>query len=158
MARFRRRHYLQELMTEAGFDILDHPADMGFHAWASSLPELFAESARALTSVLVDADSVKPVKEIQTEVTAHDRDYLLYNWLSEVLYYFDGEQFLFSDFKITLHTKSGADQLKLSATMRGESYQHHKHEIKTYVKAITLHQLAVTEHDGRCHAQVYLDI
>ncbi len=141
----------------SGFTILDHPADLGFKAWAPNLPDLFAECARALTSVVVDLDAVEPLEISAVEVLGDDIENLLYNWLSEILYMFDGEKKLFHDFAILRHTSGDGSEF-LQAELKGEPYQREKHAIKTYVKAVTYHQLQIRHGADGYTAQVYLDI
>ncbi len=44
---------------EAGYLILDHPADLGIEARGRTLAEAFEQAARGLISVIVDPDSVR---------------------------------------------------------------------------------------------------
>jgi len=141
----------------SGFEVLDHPADMGFRAWAPTLTDLFAECARALMSVLVDLDSVTADESVGVEVLGDDVETLLYNWLAEIIYLFDGEKKLFRDFSILSHRSSDGTEF-LQAELQGEPYDRERHEIKTYVKAITFHQLKVEHTPKGFTAQVFLDI
>lgn len=140
-----------------GFEILDHPADMGFRAWALTRESLFETAALALTSILVDLDVIEPTHTVEVEVEGEDDDMLLYHWLSEVIFLFDADGLLLSKFTITnvMTTENG---LKLTAKVSGQEYSSDKHQIKTYVKAITLHQLKVLRKGDVFEAQVYLDI
>jgi SHS2 domain-containing protein len=135
------------------FRVLEHTADVGFEAFGSTREEVFANAARALLDIIVDADSIAP-REAQTlEVTGPDPPSLLVNWLSEVLYLFDAEGWLFSDFEVrSLQDRS------LSAVARGEKFDPARHQVKLLVKAITYHQLALEETPSGWRAQVYVDI
>lgn len=141
----------------SGFLILDHPADLGFKAWAQNLPDLFAECARALTSVLVDLETIGGEDATAVEILGDDLETLLYNWLAEILYLFDGEKKLFSDYVVLSHRQHEGTEF-LQAELRGESYNPAKHQVKTYVKAITFHQLKIERTDQGYSAQVYIDI
>jgi len=144
-------------MKNASFEILDHPADMGFRAWAPSKEELFETAATAVTSILVDLDDIDESTTVEISVEAEDEDLLLYNWLSEVLFLFDAEGVLLKRFEIKEFMTS-ADKLTLVSKAAGQRYSSEKHEIKTYVKAITLHQLQIMRKEENFEAQVYLDI
>ena len=139
------------------FELLDHPADMGFRAWAPTLEGLFAECATALTSILVDIESIAPTNSQMIELPGDDIEMLLYNWLSEVLFLFDADGLLFSKYSINdiMTSESG---LKLSARVHGEEFSASKHQVKTYVKAVTLHQLKVEKKENSYEAHVYVDI
>lgn len=140
-----------------GFEILDHPADMGFRAWAPSREELFVVAARGLTEILVDLDSIEPETHVDIEIEGDDDEMLLYNWLSEVLFLFDADGLLFSKFESLsfMTTDSG---VKLTARMHGREFSRATQQVKTYVKAITLHQLKVERNENLFCARVYLDI
>src|SRR5271170_105570 len=88
------------------FEILDHPADMGFRACAPNLADLFAQCGKALTSVLVDLESVDGTEMTAVEILGDDLESLLYNWLAEILYLFDGEKKLFSEFVVVSHRRN----------------------------------------------------
>ncbi len=40
------------------FELLDHPADIGFRVRGASLPDLFANSAHALVFILLDPSHI----------------------------------------------------------------------------------------------------
>lgn len=144
-------------MQNSGFDILDHPADMGFRAWAPTVEELFETAAVAVSSILVDLDVIEESTTVDIEVEAEDEDLLLYNWLSEILFLFDAEGVLLKRFDISgFLTSSG--KIKLTAKASGQQYSSERHQIKTYVKAITLHQLKILRKPEKIEAQVYIDI
>jgi SHS2 domain-containing protein len=140
-----------------GFEFLDHPADLGFRAWAPTLAGLFAESARALTAVLVDVEVLDSRQTQRVELEGVDLVDLMFNWLSEILFLFDGTGWLCHD--LHLEVDSAPDgTLNLHASLGGQPYDAGRLQLKTYVKAVTFHQLKVEEQDGMWVAQVFLDI
>src|ERR1019366_4188453 len=74
------------------FEILEHPADIGFRAFGGTLEELFANAAVALVSIACEIEEVAPRTEYALSATGTDHESLLVNWLSEGLYWFDGER------------------------------------------------------------------
>jgi SHS2 domain-containing protein len=94
---------------------------------------------------------------MEVQIMAEDSEFLLYNWLSELIYLFDGEGWLFSDFNVTSLGRVGGQEM-LKAELRGERYDATKHAIKTYIKAITLHQLKIEGTREGFYAEVYFDI
>lgn len=147
-------------MTEflpRGFEILDHPADLGFRAWAGNISDLFVECAYALTFILVDLDAISCCETVRLNVLGDDLETLLYNWLAEILYLFDGEKKLFSQF-VVLSQKTCNGAHYLEAELKGEYYCRDKHQIKTYVKAVTFHQLKIECQPAGYTAKVFLDI
>ncbi len=69
------------------YEVFDHTADLGLRIRASDLNSLLADAARGLFSVLVaNLDQVQSVQEKTYEVAGTEHDYLLFDWLSELLY------------------------------------------------------------------------
>lgn len=141
-----------------GFEILDHPADMGFRCRARTMEELFARCARGLTSVLVDLAAIQLELSREFEFEGEEIDLVLYNWLSEILFLFDAEGLLFSKFEVKKFMTTDSGSTRMEASLHGQRFEGSKHEIKTYVKAITLHQLKVERKANEIEAQVFLDI
>lgn len=135
------------------YETFEHTADLGLRVKAADLPTLFAEAARGLMSVIVaNLDEVKPVREMTLEVAGDALDELLFDWLSEVLYAFESEHLLLSEFAVEL-TGVG-----LKATARGEPLDVGRHQLEHEVKAITYHGLKVEQTAEGWLAEAILDI
>ena len=135
------------------YETFEHTADLGLRVAAASLDELFAEAARGLLSVLVDnPQDVQPDIESAFKIEGSEKDYLLFDWLSELLYRFESSGQLFSKFDISL-TETG-----LNAVVWGESAEETRHHLAHEVKAITYHQLKVEQSPDGWTAQVIVDI
>ena len=87
-------------VENSGFEVLDHPADMGLEVWAPSLDSLFSEAAMALTDCIFDLDSISQENSCEVSLSSSELDLLLYEWLSEVLFLFDAEGKIYSKFEI----------------------------------------------------------
>ena len=135
------------------FRVLEHTADIGFEAFGATQREVFANAARALMYLIVDLEAIVPREELALRAEASDMPALLVNWLSEVLYRFDAEGWLFRDFEFDELTEHS-----LVATARGEKFDRRRHQVKLLVKAVTYHQLELRETEERWRAQVYVDI
>jgi SHS2 domain-containing protein len=135
------------------FEILEHPADIGFRAWGRTIPELFENSAVAMLSIAAELDDVSPRIDYPLQASGTDYESLLVNWLSEVLYWTDGKLVAFRKFRVDTITPTA-----VSAVGKGEPRDPARHRAKLIVKAVTYHQLRVIQTpDGWC-AEVYLDI
>jgi SHS2 domain-containing protein len=139
------------------FEILDHPADMGFQVIGKSEIDLFIYSAIALTHVLVDLESIECKETKIIKLEGFDLESLLYNWLSEIIFEFDGEGKVYNQFEVLKLTNTN-NTFYLEAKLQGEKYVPNKHVIKTYVKAITYHQLSINKTTTGYIAKVFLDI
>ena len=135
------------------YETFEHTADLGLRVRAADLPTLFTEAACGLMSVIVaNLDEVKPVREMTLEVAGDALDELLFDWLSEVLYAFESEHLLLSEFAVEL---TGAG---LKATARGEPLDVARHQLEHEVKAITYHGLKVEQTAEGWLAEAILDI
>ena len=85
---------------EQGYRILEHPSDVGVEAFGLSLGEAFEYAALGLTSIIVEPASVHPTEQRFVSIKGTDPENLLVRWLSEILYLYDGEDFLLSDVNI----------------------------------------------------------
>jgi SHS2 domain-containing protein len=134
-------------------ETFEHTADLGLRVRAASQEELFAEAARGLFEMIVpELEAVRPVQTRKFSVAGSDRDYLLFDWLNELLYVFDTERLLFSQFDVRL-TEEG-----LTATARGEPLDPRRHQLDHEVKAITYHGLRVERDADGWLAEVIVDI
>lgn len=135
------------------FRILEHTADIGFRAWGASPAELFENAARAMMSIAADVEAIEAAQETPVEIEGEDFESLMVNWLSEVLYLFDSNEFAPKRFQV-----DEIEPTKLRARLAGESREPRRHPWKLIVKAVTYHEIEVAEHNGRWETQVFLDI
>jgi SHS2 domain-containing protein len=135
------------------YEFFEHTADLGLRVRAADLNMLFAEAAQALFSAIVDdLATVIAVQEIEVILSDSDREYLLFDWLKELLYRFDAEHFLFSRFTVNV-TNDG-----LTGVAWGEPLDRRRHALAHEVKAITYHGLKVEPTADGWLAEVIVDI
>jgi SHS2 domain-containing protein len=135
------------------FEIVEHTADIGFRAWASTPAELFQNSALALMAIAADAEAVSGSEERTITVGGHDYESLLVNWLEEILYLFDSAQFAPRDFRVDEVTPTS-----VTGRLVGEPRESARHPWKVIVKAITYHGIEVAERNGRWESRVFVDV
>ncbi len=135
------------------YETFDHTADLGLRIRAPDLNALFAEAARALFATLVeDLDSVQPTRRLDVVVHGEEREYLLFDWLKELLYHFNAEHLLLSRFEVEIRPDG------LHGSGWGEPFDPARHELSHEVKAITYHGLRVERNDDGWLAEVIVDI
>jgi len=135
------------------FELFEHTADLGLRVHANSLQELFIDAARGLLVMHVaNPNDVRPLESKTISLTADGPAYLLFDWLSELLYAFETDKLLFSDFELKI------DGNKLSAVCRGEPMDQTCHRMEHEVKAITYHGLRVEQTASGWEAEVIVDI
>ena len=135
------------------YEVFEHTADLGLRVRASKLNDLFSESAHGLFSMIVaNLDAVRGVTKRKVSLPADDYDLLLFDWLSELLYTFETEHLVFSQFNVDINNEG------LEAICRGESLEPERHLTDHEVKAITYHGLKVEHINSGWLAEVIVDI
>ena len=134
-------------------ETFEHTADLGLRIRADDLDTLFAEAGQALFAAIVDdPKSVEPREKVEVHLQGSDREYLLFDWLNELLYQFDTQHLLFSRFEAHV-SDSGLD-----GTAWGEPLDTARHALGHEVKAITYHGLKVEHTADGWLAEVIVDI
>jgi SHS2 domain-containing protein len=135
------------------YEVFEHTADLGLRIRAANRAELFAESARALFSLLIaNLDRVGCVEQRTYEIRGEADDYLLFDWLNELLYTFETERLLLAQFDV--QWGDGC----LRAVCRGERVDRSRHDLEHEVKAITYHGLRVEQDETGWLAELIVDI
>ncbi len=135
------------------YEIREHTADLAIHVEASDLPALLADSAKALFSVIVGRlEDVTPSGNVEFRVEETEPEFLLVDWLSELLFAFERRRLLLRDFDVSL------DERGMSATAWGEPFDSRRHELEHEVKAITYHGLRIQQENGLWKADFVVDI
>ena len=129
----------------SGFEVIEHTADVGIHAWGDSIEEAFEEAAMGMFSLIADTDKCEEKGEISIILEADDYDSLLVDWLSELLYAFDAERLFLCRFNVEIE---GENRLKLRGSACGELYDPEKHGMRTEIKAVTYHMLEIKPDKG----------
>jgi SHS2 domain-containing protein len=133
-------------------EVFEHTADLGLRVRAATLNDVFCEAATGLFATIVDLDGVRPAQERAFRIEGTEPDYLLFDWLNELLFVFDSEHLLFCEFDVWI------DQAGLSARARGEPLDEARHTLDHEVKAITYHGLKVEQQGDQWLAEVIVDI
>jgi len=109
--------------------------------------------ARGLLAMFVaNPDDIRPAEAKTITLPPMIWLFLLFDWLSELLYAFETDRILFSRFEITL---AGTH---LTAICRGERMDAERHRMEHEVKAITYHGLRVEQTATGWEAEVIVDI
>ncbi len=134
-------------------ETFDHTADVGLRVRAPDLPTIFDEAGAALFTVIAgDLSSIRRTDEVPFRIESTYYDYLLFDWLSELLFAFESRRLLLAEFDVSL------SNMALSATARGETYDPSRHQLEHEVKAITYHGLKLERAGKEWVAEVIVDI
>ena len=135
------------------FEVLEHTADAGIVVHGADLPELFANAAVGMFTLMADLSDVREAEEREITVEARDMETLLVRWLTELLYYLDAEEMLFKRFEI-----QELSERALRARAFGERIDPTRHRLHFGVKAVTRHLLQIQPEDGGYRATLLFDI
>lgn len=129
---------------------IDHTSEVELELRAPSFGELVAEAGRGLASLLLRDVPMAPQGEARRlEVSSHDREALLVDWLNEILFVAETELWVPVEFEIM--EVSGAH---IRARARGVAVE----VAPSIVKAATFHGLHVRETADGFEAEVILDV
>ncbi len=135
------------------YEVFEHTADLGLRVRAATLNALLAEAAQALFSIIVEnLAEVRPVLEKSFAIEGRDREYLLFDWLNELLFTFDTEHLVLARFNVLVDAEG------LRATAQGEPLDPQRHRLDHEVKAITYHGLKLEPTPDGWLAEVIVDI
>ena len=135
------------------YELFEHTADLGIRVSAEDLDTLFVEAGKALFSVIVEnLSDVHHEQERTIEIAGSDKEYLFFDWLSELLYLFEIEKLLCSEFEVIV------SETGLKAKVRGETVDIQRHLLSHEIKAVTYHRFRVEQTTWGWQAEVILDI
>jgi protein archease len=140
-------------MEQRAYEVFDHTADVGIHAFGRTLPELFIHAAQGMESLMVAPEQVQEPVSREIAVEGHDIVSLLIAWLNELIFLFDTEYLLFRTFEIDAFTETS-----LKGRASGEPYDAQRHELSSAIKAVTWHEAAVEPGDDGYKARIIFDI
>jgi SHS2 domain-containing protein len=135
----------------AGFELLEHTADIGVRARGATLEEAFEQATLGLAEVQ-GALAPGPGDPVPVEVSAADPGGLLVDWLNEVLWLAETRQAPVTGVRVErVGGGAAAGWVVLAAGGPGPD--------GTFVKAVTYHRLRVEpDPGGGWLVEVYLDV
>ncbi len=148
------------------FQILQHPADVGFLAYGASLEELFQNAALALCLLACEPGSIEAREKREVSARGENLEALLYAWLAEILAVADAEQLVFCRVVVKRLITPAASRRRarsaksggIEGILIGEPFDRARHGAGTYIKAVTYHQFALERTGKGWRARVFLDL
>ena len=142
-------------MAYPPFEYGDHTADILIIANGSTLPEAFRNAALGVLNIMYDTDRVDKVEAVNVTVEGVDLEQLLFNWIDEVIYWFDGRKMAIGDIVINRFDEGG----RIEAVLLGEHYDVNKHGFRgTIVKAMTYNMMRIDKVNDHYRVQFVVDI
>ena len=135
----------------AGFELLEHTADVGIRAFGEGLEEAFAQAALGLAE-LMGVRVPGPGERRLLRVEGEDEEDLLVGFLNELLYLHETELAGFAQVR-ALRVSERAVEAEIELVPLREPGS------GVAVKAATYHQVAVERRpDGTVEVRVYVDV
>lgn len=134
------------------YRFLEHTADAKMQAYGKDLPEAFSNAAVGMFSLMFEPENVKPKIKKKISVKGNDQKALLYNWLEELLFLLDSENFVLHEVK-KIRIKDNKLEAEITGDTNSESYSSHGE-----VKAVTYNEMDIKEEPGKAVVQVVLDL
>ncbi len=136
-----------------GYEFINHTADLGIRVRGLSLAELFENAAWAMFDLIVDLDTVEVRHEATVEIRGGEREELLADWLRDLLYRYNGDEYLLKEFRIEHMNLRG-----LKARIAGEKLDMSRHILRREIKAVTYHDLEIRKLNRHWQAQIIFDV
>ena len=131
-------------------------ADTAFEAEGESVEEVFRGATQALLESMASPATVSGGGERAIERTDVDPSTLLFDWLSEVVYWKDAAGVVFREAPLTL-TREG-DVWLLRAGLIGAPVDQQTQELHADVKGVTKHRYELKQTGGSWKVIVVLDV
>lgn len=135
------------------YKVIEHTADSGIKVFGESIEGLFENAAYGMFDIITDIEDVDS-GEVKQDVnlSSEDLNELMVEWLSELLFKFDADKILFSEFNVI-----NIDTYSLNAKIKGETYKENKHDLKREIKAVTYHTMSIKRENNKWAVQVIFD-
>ncbi len=131
------------------YEELTHTADISLRVWGASLEELYESAARGMFGIM--GRPAKRTVARLVSLAAADRESLLVDWLSELLYLHETNGELYDHFEVSV--KAGAPDWALDSRVFGGPGK----VTGTKIKAVTYHGLQISFSDGVYKATLVFD-
>ncbi len=132
----------------AGFREIEHTADWELQVWAPDLITLLETAARGMYELSHTHLSDTQRVERSLVIPFTDRENLLVDFLSELLFYGEDEDLAFGDFQLDF------DGTELKARINGAKIESQAKEIK----AVTYHRMAVHDTESGLEVNIVFDV
>ncbi len=132
----------------AGYREIEHTADWELHVWAPDMATLLKESARGMYALLLTSLASEPRVGREFEIPYLDRESLIVEFLSELLFYEEDEGLGFDGYQISFD----GDKYKFSVS--GAPIAKRRREIK----AVTYHGMEVCKTVRGLEVNIVFDV
>ncbi len=132
------------------YQFLEHTADIKFQVYGKTLNEVFENAILAIAEYLSRGQKIKPSKGRIMSVSGTDYESLFYNFMDEIIYLLDAENFITTKAKVTIRGYN------LQAELFGDKASNYKD--LDHIKAATYAEMYIKKTDNGFEAQAVLDV
>lgn len=137
-----------EKRPQSGFEELEHTADWAMRVWAPEPAALFTECVRGMYALSgIEIGAGQRVQR-QIALNAEDRETLLVDFLSEILFLAEDEGLAFDELEVQISEQG------LTANVQGAAVA----AIRKEIKAVTYHGMAIEQDGAEYSVQVVFDV
>lgn len=137
------------------YTYLEHTADEKFRVTAKDLDDAYATALQAFYEIMLGKNSVKRKHTRDVKLKAKKLTSLLYDFLNELVYYFDDEGLLLQHVdSLSIIQKDG--EYELTASLTGDVQ--YDYELITEIKNMTYSDMEIKQDDKGVELVVVVDI
>ena len=138
-----------------GYRFLDHMTDAVIEAYGETLEEAFENAAKGVNNTMVDLKTVRPTQEIKIKAEGHDPYSLLFDWLDKVMLLLVADGVVMSELSVKIRRSNG---YSLEGVAKGEKLNLDRHHYKVEIKAVTYHEMEISQEKGKSTVRFLLDL
>jgi len=135
------------------YKLIDHTADFGIRVFGKDAKELFQNAALTMFELIVESGTPRVAVEKKVSVSGADRPDLMVNWLRELLFSWAGRQEILCGAIVDELTANS-----LSARIKMAVYNPDRDSVLNEIKAVTYHQINVSEIEDHWEARIIFDV
>ncbi len=134
--------------AEAGYREIEHTADWELHVWGSDMPALLEQAARGMYALMGARLAAGPRARREIILPVVDRESLMVDFLSELLFLTEEEGLVFDEYHLVL------DGDQLHARLDGAPLE----SLAKEIKAVTFHGMMVRETACGLEVNIVFDV
>ncbi len=126
------------------YENLEHATDALIHVSATTLEDAFCIAGESVVDTILDIKKIEEKEQKNVVVKGKDLNYLLYNWLEEIITIVITDGFAIRKFKVNIIEN---DDYVIDAMLFGEGLDIKKHDFKVEIKSPTFHLMNIQIRD-----------
>ncbi|HLC54417.1 MAG TPA: archease [Candidatus Nanoarchaeia archaeon] len=135
---------------KAGFEFIEHTADIKLRMYGERAEHLFVEAVHAFCAYVAKGKRIQKKERKEFSVEGVDMQDLMYSFLDEIIYLLDAEDFIAVDAAVILKDN------RIQAIVYGDKAS--SYNGMSHVKAATYADMYIRQTDKGWEAQVVLDV